>query len=157
MRLEANISACGGNGWTGPRKDGIGGEAGENDRSAICRGLSSMHDNQLLSVQSFKRRVGPWSGNGQAIVRPWSHRGSVSDTGFRWAIAPTSSTAQGLLLRRSARNLQGALSRVCCQLYGWYNIHVPSLSLGVFCVYDGKRGWTSFILVWMCQMQGRYQ
>ena len=33
-------------------------EAGENDGSAICGALSSMHDNQLLSVEFFKRRVG---------------------------------------------------------------------------------------------------
>ena len=93
-----------------------------------------MHDNQLLSVQSFKRRVGPWSGNGQPIVRPWSHRESVSDTGFRWAIALTSSTAQGPLLRESARNLQGTVSRVCCQLYGWYNTRAFTLMGCLLCV-----------------------
>ena len=79
-------------GWV--QKNGIGGEAGGIDRSTRGGGSSSMHDNQLLSVQFFKRRVGPWL-----------HSGSMSDTGLRWAIDPTSSTAQGLLLQRSARNL----------------------------------------------------
>ena len=65
----------------------MGGETGENNRSAICGALSSMHDNQLLSVQFFKCRVG-------------------LDQCLRYPIDPASSTAQGLRLQRSARNLQ---------------------------------------------------
>ena len=53
--LMLQDTACSGNEWAGPRKIG---EVSENDRSAVCRALSSMHDNQLLSVQFFKRRVG---------------------------------------------------------------------------------------------------
>ena len=71
-------------------------------RSAVWRGLSSMHDNQFPCVWRLERRV-----------RPWSHSGAVSATQLRCAIGPTSSTAQGLLLQRSAPNFKIAL---CCQL-----------------------------------------
>ena len=43
MRFNADVSACSGNEWVGPRKMGIGGEAGENDRSAICGGLDIVY------------------------------------------------------------------------------------------------------------------
>ena len=59
------------------REDGDKGEAGDGDRSAICRGLSSMHDKQLPCVQFSKRRV-----------KLGSHRKSVSDTGLRCALLP---------------------------------------------------------------------
>ena len=105
MRFHADVSACSGNEWVGSRKMGIGGEVDKNDRSAICGGLSSMHDNPLLSVQFFSDAE--------------SGRISVSKTGLRCAICPRSSTAQDLPLQRSARNLQDRLSSksMFCQLH----------------------------------------
>ena len=72
------------------------------NRSAVCGGFSSMQDNQFPCVWRLERRVGLWS-----------HGGPVSDTGLICAIGSTSSTAQGLLLQRSAPNFKIALY---CQL-----------------------------------------
>ena len=92
----------------------------DGDRSAICRGLSCMHDKQLPCVPFSKRRV-----------ELGSHRESVSDTGLRGALLPH------LGLRRVSGWQGGRVSsrghyQDCLMLSAFGKTHVPSLSLGVF-------------------------